>query len=127
MTQKTLSSLIFTIAFSLSSFAVLANSHSTKTETEQTSKEVKTTANTDHSGEAKKMPVSASDSDSHSKAPHGKTNAPHMEELPHIHKYHRERVKKIKKHHTKLWILSQALVVICNLSILVIAYLHLTH
>lgn len=125
MTQKTLSSLIFTIAFSLSSFAVLANSHSTKTETEQTSKEVKTTANADHSDEAKKIPVSASDS--HSKAPHGKTNAPHMEELPHIHKYHRERVKKIKKHHTKLWILSQALVVICNLSILVIGYLHLTH
>jgi hypothetical protein len=123
MTQKTLSSLIFTITFSLSSFAVLASGHTTKTE--QTSKEVKTTANADHSDETKKMPASASDS--HSKAPHGKTNAPHMEELPHIHKYHKERVKKIKKHHTKLWILSQALVVLCNLSILVIGYLHLTH
>jgi hypothetical protein len=125
MTQKTLSSLIFTIAFSLSSFAVLANVHTTKTETEQTIKEVKTTASAHHSDEAKKVPVSASDS--HPKAPHGKTNTPHMEELPHIHKYHKERVKKVKKHHTKLWFLGQALVVLCNLSIMVIGYLHLTH
>jgi hypothetical protein len=61
-------------------------------------------------------------------APHGKpAKAPHMEEIPHIHRYHRERVKKVKYHHSKLWLLSQALVVICNLSLLWIAYMHLTH
>jgi flagellar basal body-associated protein FliL len=125
MTQKTLSSLIFTIAFSLSSFAVLAKNHSTKIETEQTSKEVKTNTATEHADHAKNTP--ASTTDSHSKVPHGKSSVPHFEELPHIHKYHKERVKKIKKHHSKLWILSQVLVVLCNISILIIGFLHATH
>ncbi len=72
-----------------------------------------------------KMPVSAAhQNESH----HGKSaNVPHMEELPHIHRYHRERVKKLKAHHTRFWFLSQALVVICQLTLLWIAYLHLTH
>ncbi len=74
---------------------------------------------------------------SHSRAPfsastpmdthHGKAaRTPQMEELPHIHRYHRERVKK-QVHHGKLWFLARALVVICHLSLLWIAYLHLTH
>ena len=60
--------------------------------------------------------------------PHGaKATAPHMEELPHIHRFHKERVKKIKQHHTKFWLLSKVLVVLCHISILVIAYLHAIH
>ena len=61
-------------------------------------------------------------------APHGKPlKAPHMEEIPHIHRFHKERVKKIRQHHTKFWFLSQFIVVLCHLSMLFIAYLHLTH
>ena len=60
--------------------------------------------------------------------PHGaKATAPHMEELPHIHHFHKERVKKIKQHHTKFWMLSKVLVILCHISILVIAYLHAIH
>jgi hypothetical protein len=125
MTQKTLSSLIFTIVFSVATITAVASEHPVKTSTEQTSKNVKTSGTTEHSDDAKKTPVSTSDS--HSKAPHGKSSVPHFEELPHIHKYHKERVKKIKKHHSKLWILGQALVVICNISILIIGFLHATH
>ena len=59
--------------------------------------------------------------------PHGKTaRIPHFEEIPHIHRYHKERVKKIRRH-TPFWLLSQVLVAVCNLSLLVIAFLHLTH
>lgn len=53
--------------------------------------------------------------------------APTMDETPHIHRFHKERVKKIKQHHTKCWIASQVIVVLCNLSLLVIAYMHIIH
>lgn len=125
MTQKTLSSLIFTIVFSVATTTAVANGNQVKTSTEQSSKEVKNTTSTEHSDDAKKVPVSTSDS--HSKAPHGKSSVPHFEELPHIHKYHKERVKKVKKHHSKLWFLGQVLVVLCNISILIIGFLHATH
>ncbi len=125
MTQRTLYSFIFTMIFSLASYAALASGNTAKTETEQTSKDGKATAASDHSDSGKKLPASAADS--HSKVPHGKAQAPHMEELPHIHRFHKERVKKIKKHHSKLWFLSQALIVLCHLSILVIGFLHATH
>lgn len=125
MTQKTLSSLIFTIVFTVATTTAVANGNQVKTSTEQSSKEVKNTTSTEHSDDAKKVPVSTSDS--HSKAPHGKSSVPHFEELPHIHKYHKERVKKVKKHHSKLWFLGQVLVVLCNISILIIGFLHATH
>jgi hypothetical protein len=71
-----------------------------------------------------KMPVSASHPQD---VPHGKAaRVPHMDEIPHIHRYHKERVRR-KVHHSKLWILSKAVVVICQLSLLLIAYMHLTH
>lgn len=72
-----------------------------------------------------KLPLSAAhQNDAH----HGKAmKVPHMEELPHIHRYHKERVKKLKAHHSKFWILSKMIVVICHLSLLWIAYMHLTH
>lgn len=52
---------------------------------------------------------------------------PTMDETAHIHRFHKERVKKIKQHHTKCWIASQVIVVLCHLSLLVIAYLHVIH
>jgi hypothetical protein len=63
-------------------------------------------------------------------APHGhgkSARVPHMEELPHIHRYHKERVRKLRTHQGKCWILFKALVVLCHLSLLWIAYMHLTH
>ncbi len=126
MTQRTTYSIIFLMIFSFASFSAFAAGHAAnaETKTEKFSKEAKTSASTDHSETGKKMPVSA---DSHSKAPHGKTYVPHMEELPHIHRFHKERVKKIKKHHGKYWIASQVIIVLCHLSILVIGFLHATH
>jgi hypothetical protein len=110
--------------FSLVSYSVMAAGHISKSESEPTSKEVKTTALPDHSREAAKAPVFPAP---HPKVPHGKAHVPHMEELPHIHKFHKERVKKIRKHHGKYWLLSQIILALCHLSILVIGYLHATH
>lgn len=64
------------------------------------------------------------------KKPHGaagKSHTPTMDETAHIHRFHKERVKKLKKHHSKLWMLSKVLLVLCHLALLVIAYLHATH
>lgn len=66
----------------------------------------------------------------HDAKPHGaagKTNAPTMDETPHIHRFHRERVRKAKKHHTKLWLLTKILLVLCHVALLIIAYMHATH
>ena len=120
MTQRTLSSIIFMMIFSLATTTALAGGRKAKTET--TNKEVKANTTSDHSDSGKKMLP-----ESHSKAPHGKAQAPHMEELPHIHRFHKERVKKITKHHSKYWFLSQVILALCHLSILVIGYLHATH
>ena len=49
------------------------------------------------------------------------------EELAHIHHFHKERVKKIKRHHKKYWILSKLVLILCHLVLLICAYLHLTH
>lgn len=122
MTQRTLSSIIFTMIFSLATTTALAGGHTAKATKEITSKETKTTTASDHSESGKNMLP-----DSHSKVPHGKAHAPQMEELPHIHKFHKERVKRIKKHHSKYWLLSQVILALCHLSILVIGYLHATH
>jgi len=52
---------------------------------------------------------------------------PHFEELPHIHHFHKERVKKIRRHRQKCWLLTKLVLVLCHLSILWIGYLHLVH
>jgi hypothetical protein len=45
------------------------------------------------------------------------------EEIPHIHHFHKHRVKKLKHHH-QVWLSSKALVILCHLVMLVICYLH---
>lgn len=62
-----------------------------------------------------------------SEAPVEKPHLLKMEELAHIHHFHKERVKKLKRHHKKYWILSKMLLVLCHVALLVGAYLHLTH
>lgn len=59
----------------------------------------------------------------HAKKPH----VLKTEELAHIHRFHKERVKKLKRHHKKCWFLSKLLLILCHLTLLVCAYLHLTH
>ena len=49
------------------------------------------------------------------------------EELAHIHHFHKERVKKLKRHHKKYWLLSKILLILCHLVLLICAYLHMTH
>ena len=124
MTHRTLSNIVFLMIFSLASITVFAGGHTAKAKSETYSKEVNTQATSDYPATDKQMPVFPSPAP---KAPHGKAHAPQMEELPHIHKFHKERVKKIKKHHSKYWLLSQILLALCHLSILVIGYLHATH
>ena len=58
--------------------------------------------------------------------PEEKGHTPKLEELPHIHHFHKERVKKIKRHHKKCWTLSMLLLVLCHISILIMAYMHVT-
>ena len=60
---------------------------------------------------------------SHPKRMHG----PSMEELPHIHHFHKERVKKIKKHHNKFWIVAKFILVLCHVGLLILGYIHATH
>lgn len=56
-----------------------------------------------------------------------KGHAHKTEELPHIHRFHKERVRKIKRHHKKYWFLSILLVAICHAAILFMAYMHAVH
>lgn len=65
--------------------------------------------------------------DAHHPASHGHLKAPYFDEVPHILKFHKERVKKIKRHHGKCWLLTKVLLALCHISILVIGYLHVTH
>jgi len=62
-----------------------------------------------------------------SQHPVEKGHTPAMNELAHIHHFHKERVKKIKRHHGKYWLLSKLLLIICHITLLVIAYLHVIH
>lgn len=123
MTRYSFSSIIFLVIFLVASYSGLASGHTPSATQERISKEVDGSTSSDKSM-AKKLPLHPA---SKSEVPHGKAQAPVMEELPHIHRFHKERVKKIKQHHTKCWIASQVIVVLCHLSMLVIAYMHVIH
>ena len=49
------------------------------------------------------------------------------EETPHIHHFHKERVKKSKRHHKKFWMLSKLLLLLCHIAMIVLAYTHAAH
>lgn len=59
--------------------------------------------------------------------PTKKTYVMKSEELAHIHHFHKERVKKLKRHHKKFWMLTKIILIICHLLVLACAYSHLTH
>jgi len=55
---------------------------------------------------------------------------PHLlktEELAHIHHFHKERIKKEKYHHKAAYSLAKLILIVCHISLLVVAYLHLCH
>ena len=72
----------------------------------------------------KEVPMNAGP---HAPVEKGHGHAPAVDETPHIHHYHRNRVKKLKRHHSKAWFLSQLLIVTCNLVLLLMAYMHMVH
>ncbi|MGQ0737591.1 MAG: hypothetical protein ACT4OJ_00890 [Bacteroidota bacterium] len=125
MTHRNSFSLALTAAYIFFSLAAGANDHrNNSNENNPAGKGAQTEKQADHPSSGKHVPVSE---EGHAKVPHGKGHTPHSEELPHIHKFHKERVKKIKKHHGKCWFLSQALLLICHAAVLYISYLHVVH
>lgn len=124
MTQKTLSSLIFILMISLISSKSFSINHSVKALVSVQTSDGLATHPADENIPSNKTPFFPAPEQ---KVPHGKAVSPNTDELPHIHKFHKERVKKIKKHHSKFWIVSKLLLVLCHLSILVLAFVHATH
>lgn len=61
------------------------------------------------------------------KPPVHKMHLPVMEELPKVHRFHKERVKKLKKHQFKCWVSAKLLLVVCHIALLVCAFMHATH
>lgn len=102
----------------------LAGTHSNTavTTTEETSKG--TTASNESA--TKTFPLSQTAKPMHP-VEKAHNNVPTMDELAHIHHFHRERLKKIKRHHKKCWTLSQLLLLLCHAAVLIISYLHITH
>ena len=72
----------------------------------------------------KEVPMNAGQ---HTPVEKGHGHTPAIDETPHIHHYHKNRVKKLKRHHSKAWFLGQLLVVTCNLALFLMAYLHAAH
>ena len=122
MTQTAKYGFILVVIFSLFSQFAFAAADAVSTPVEKGYIDGHSKQPASHSGTSN-MPVFPAP---HPKAPHGKMHTPQMDELAHMHKFHKERVKKAK-HQGKYWLLSKILLVLCHLSILVIAYLHATH
>ncbi|HUR66919.1 MAG TPA: hypothetical protein VMZ03_11285 [Chitinophagaceae bacterium] len=120
MTHRKYFSIAFILIYVLFSLAAKANTNSKDNSETQSVK----TEKSSEPAQGKHSPLTQEE---HSKVPHGKTHTPHSEELPHIHKFHKDRVKKIKKHHSKYWLLSQAILFLCHAAILYISYLHAAH
>ena len=61
------------------------------------------------------------------KANHPKHHLSKIEELGKIHRFHKERVRKAKKHSGKYWLAIKILLVCCHVALLIHAFMHLTH
>lgn len=126
MTRFILISSFFLALFSVASFTVSANIKKSSKITVSKTNETETGNNSE--------PVSASNSVPNFPAaktvppvhPEEKGHTPKLDELPHIHHFHKERVKKVKRHHKKVWTISMLILVLCHISILIMAYMHVT-
>ena len=125
MTQRIIISIVFLVSFSLGSNHASAKRQREAIVVENLQNDLRHAGAKETSAPVKNQPVFPA---SKPESQHGKpVKAPHLEELPHIHRYHKERVKKLRQHHGKFWFLGQLLVVLCHLSLLLISYLHLVH
>lgn len=50
-----------------------------------------------------------------------------INELGKIHRFHKERMKKENRNFEKYWLIIKILIIICHISLLVHAFMHLTH
>jgi hypothetical protein len=75
-------------------------------------------ANTGHLPFSAKQPVSEEKAHAH---------VPSWDELAHIHHFHKNRLKKVKKHFKKCVFMSRLLLFVCHAAILFVSYLHVTH
>ena len=60
-------------------------------------------------------------------APERKAHGLKLDEIPHIHHFHKERVRKSKRHHKKIWTMSKILLLLCHVALLMMAYMHAAH
>lgn len=111
--------LAFVIASANNSFAS-ANNADNANATEKASK----AANNDAPAKASHSPISAK---SHMPVEKSHSQVPTWDELAHIHHFHQDRLKKIKRHFKKSVFLSKLLLFICHTAVLYISFLHLTH
>ncbi len=111
--------LAFAFAGTTNSFARSENAEKANN-IEQTSKAV------DHEAPVKatQSPISAK---SHMPVEKSHSQVPTWDELAHIHHFHQNRLKKIKRHFKKSVFLSKLLLFICHAAVLYISFLHLTH
>ena len=111
--------LAFVIAGATNSFAK-ANNAEKVNNVEQTSKAVAH----DATAKSTQSPTSAK---SHMPIDKSHSHVPAWDELAHIHHFHQNRLKKIKRHFKKSVFLSKLLLFICHAAVLYISFLHLTH
>ena len=125
MTRLIIICSLFLAMFAGASFTASANGNKSASVTENVSKETNTGNHSEPvaSKSVPNTPVTKTVPPVHHEE---KGHAPKLDELPHIHHYHKERVKKVKRHHKKIWTISMLLMVLCNISILIMAYMHVT-
>ena len=112
-------------------FAAISNNSYAKTHKSTRTMTVNNSTNKEN--QQKALPVQAAapksstrTTESENTAEH-KAHGPKMEEIPHIHHFHRERVKKVQRHHKKIWTMSKILLLLCHVALLVMAYTHAAH
>src|SRR5688572_26490198 len=101
---------------------VANNSYANNAGVKKTKHAIQVTSGT-ASSHAEEIPLPLSPATRHEE--HGKKIPvpSRSEELPHIHHFHKDRVKKSERHHKKFWLLSKVILILCHVAILVIAYL----
>ncbi|MEO6610575.1 MAG: hypothetical protein ABIT05_00530 [Chitinophagaceae bacterium] len=126
MTRYFILSFFFLATASLGSFASHATTDKAINASTQESFEIGTAAQSTPLPPVKNMPaLPAAEPFQPVQKAHGQV--PSFDELAHVHRFHKGRVKKIKKHHKKYWAFSKLILVLCHIAILVIAYMHVTH
>src|SRR5262245_45330749 len=121
MTRYFFISILLLVLFTNTSNHVYAMSNKTSTVNTKSSKDEK---------EQKALPVQAAAPKNSTRAsapeeaPEHKSHGLKLDEVPHIHHFHKERVKKAKRHHKKYWALSKIVLLLCHIALLMMAYMH---